>query len=67
MNKLVELAKSAVFLVFGIILLPVLAPFFIVYLVILLLANSAEMAFKIFIRLIFPPLLVMDLWRLLSD
>ena len=67
MNKLVELAKSAVFLVFGIILLPVLAPFFIVYLVILLLATSAEMAFKIFIRLIFPPLLFVDLWRLMSD
>ncbi len=47
----------------GIPLIPLLAPFFALYLLFRFVIGIVEFTFKLVLRLFFPPLLVLDLWN----
>jgi hypothetical protein len=58
--------KNILLIGIGIPLIPILFPFFLIYLAFQFIVGAIEMSFKIFLRIIFPPLLMLDLWHLMT-
>jgi hypothetical protein len=59
-----EWFKNILLIGVGLPLIPILFPIFLIYLAFQFLVGAIEMSFKIFLRIIFPPLLMIDLWHL---